>query len=159
MGTEKTSLLPCESIYCINNKADTEETYFHFLSTWPKDETVSHEIPGRLWESVGADIFTIDNKCYLHIVDYHSKFPIIEEVEGFGAENRIKICKIFFRIWTDQKNGFRCEHKLHIREVWKLLQETSHTSCSIIIIQSSKQLTGKGMNKICQKNYEKILWD
>ena len=64
---------------------------------------MSHEIPGRLWESVGADIFTIDNKCYLHIVDYHSKFPIIEQVEGFGTENLIKTCKIFLEYGLTRK--------------------------------------------------------
>ena len=58
-----------------------------------------HEIPGGLWEAVGTDIFTIDNKHYLCTVDYHGKFPVIRQVEGFMADNLIKIHG-FFRIWT-----------------------------------------------------------
>ena len=57
---------------------------------------MSCEIPGRVWESVGADIFTINNNHYLCIVDYHHKFWVMEQVGGFSADNLIKKCKIIF---------------------------------------------------------------
>ena len=79
MGIEKRRLLVHQSIYWINmNAADIEEMLknchkcLDFQATQPKYKTTSHEIPGRPWESVQADIITINNKYYLCIVDYHS---------------------------------------------------------------------------------------
>ena len=65
MGIQKTRLLAHKSIYWVNIHADIEDTIkdftvcHNFQATQPKDKTLSHEIPGRLWESVRADIFTI----------------------------------------------------------------------------------------------------
>ena len=67
-----------------------------FQATQPKDRTLSHEIPGISWESVGANIFTIKNKHCLSIVDYHSKFPVMKQVEGLSADNLTKTHKINF---------------------------------------------------------------
>ena len=47
--------------------------------------------PGRPRESVGADI-TSNYKCYLYMVDYHSKFLVVKQVEGFSADNLLKTC-------------------------------------------------------------------
>ena len=77
---------------------------------------MSHKIPGRLWESLGAAIIAIYNKHYLCIVDYHRKFPIVKQVEGFSKDDLIKKCKtIFLRVHAAQQNSFRCRHKHHIR--------------------------------------------
>ena len=53
-----------------------------------------HKKPGQLWECVEADVFTINNKHYLCILDYHSKFPVVKQVEGFSTDNLINACKI-----------------------------------------------------------------
>ena len=45
-----------------------------------KYDNVIH-IPGRLWESEGGDFFTINDKDYLCIADYHSKFLVIKQVD------------------------------------------------------------------------------
>ena len=37
-----------------------------------------HDIPGKPWEVIGVDIFSLNNKNYLSSVDYHSKFPIVK---------------------------------------------------------------------------------
>ena len=71
-------------------------TGLDFKATQPKDKTMFHEILGRLWEYVGADIITINNKHYLCILDYHSRFLVIKNVEGFSVDNIIKIYKIIF---------------------------------------------------------------
>ena len=42
------------------------------------------------------DIFQLNNKNYLYIVDYHSKFPVIKRMEGLSAENVIATVKIIF---------------------------------------------------------------
>ena len=45
---------------------------------------------------IGADIFQFNNKNYICIVDYHSKFPIIKRIEGLLADNLINVLKIIF---------------------------------------------------------------
>ena len=58
---------------------------------------MSHKIQRRPWESVTADIFTINNKHYLCIIDNHSKLPVVKQVEGFNADNLINTYNIIFR--------------------------------------------------------------
>ena len=48
------------------------------------------------------------------------------------------------------------QQKLCVWEVPRLLQVSWYTSCSIFIIQLSKQWPGENMYKICQNNKEKI---
>ena len=36
------------------------------------------------------------NKYYPCIVDYHSKFPVVKEVEGLSTDILMKTCKIIF---------------------------------------------------------------
>ena len=43
-----------------------------------------------------ADIFHFNNKNYLCIIDYNSKFPIIKRLEGLSAENLTNAVKIIF---------------------------------------------------------------
>ena len=42
------------------------------------------------------DIFIINNKYYLLIVDYHSKFLAVKQVEGFSADNLMKNVRLSF---------------------------------------------------------------
>ena len=61
-----------------------------------KVKPIQHDIPGKQWESVGTDIFMLNNKTYLCIVDYHRKLPIIKLTDGLSADNLIKTCKVIF---------------------------------------------------------------
>ena len=45
---------------------------------------------------LGADVFHFNNKNYLCIKDYHSKFPLIKRLEGLLAENLIATTKVIF---------------------------------------------------------------
>ena len=47
-------------------------------------------------EIVSANMFTLNNKHYLCIVDCHSKFPVIRKSEGFSADSLILTCKVIF---------------------------------------------------------------
>ena len=41
-------------------------------------------------------MFTLNNKYYLCIVDYHSKFPVFKKTEDPSTDSLILICKIIF---------------------------------------------------------------
>ena len=62
----------------------------------PKEKIIHHNIPLRLWEVLGTDVFYFNNKNYLCIVDYHSKFPMVKRLEGLSAEKLIPTVKVIF---------------------------------------------------------------
>ena len=102
MGIERTELLACESIYQANINDDIEHfirnctTCLAFQQTQPKDKIIHHDIPVRPLDMTGTHMFTLNNKHYLYIVDYHSKFPIIKKTEDVSAESLILTCKVLF---------------------------------------------------------------
>ena len=59
-------------------------------------ETKSPWIPRKPWEVVRAGLFTLHNKYYLCIVDYHSKFSVIKMVEDLLEDSLILACRIIF---------------------------------------------------------------
>ena len=45
---------------------------------------------------LGADVFQLNNKNYLCIIDCHSKFPVVKRMEGLSTENLITTAKVIF---------------------------------------------------------------
>ena len=102
MGIQKTKLLTRESVYWSDINADIEKytkscaTCLEFSQTQSKEKIIHHNIPIRPWEVLSTDIFHFNNKNYLCIVDYHSKFPVVKRLEGLSAENLITTIKVIF---------------------------------------------------------------
>ena len=69
-----------------------------FQQTQPKEKTIHHAISLRPWEVLGADVFQLNNKNYLYVVDYHSKFLVIKRMEGLSAESLIATEKSYLVI-------------------------------------------------------------
>ena len=110
MGIEKTKLLACEYVYWSHINADIEKyieqcaTCLEFQQTQPKGKIIHCNIPLRPWEVVRADIFHFNNRNYLCVIDYNSKFSIIKRMEGRSVENLINTVKIIFaKYGTHQK--------------------------------------------------------
>ena len=77
----------------------------------PKEKIVHHNIPLRPWEVLGANVFHFNNKNYLCIVAYHSKFPVIKRIEGLSMESLVTTVKIIFAEYgIPQKNNVRHWH-------------------------------------------------
>ena len=66
-----------------------------------------HEISGKPWDITGADIFFLYSKHYLGILDYHSKFRVIQKTESlilaskvifaeYGLPNKMSDAMVFF---------------------------------------------------------------
>ena len=83
-------VLAHETIYWININADKEmiKNYpvcLDFQVTQPKVKMLSHEIqPDH--GMCQLTFFEINNKHCLCMVDYHSKFQMIKQVKGLGAD-------------------------------------------------------------------------
>ena len=99
MDIEKTKLLVCESVYWINKNVDIQNhikivLYALIFSKHNQKHFTHCDILGKLWEMIGVDMFTLINKTYLCIVDYHSKLPIVKKAEDLCTDNLMLICKI-----------------------------------------------------------------
>ena len=70
----------------------------HFTRCSQRKKIIHHNIPLRPWKVLGADVFHFNNKNYLCIVDYNSKFPVIKRkrMEGLSTENLITTAKVIF---------------------------------------------------------------
>ena len=82
----------------------------------PKEKIIHHDILLRPWDVLGADIFHLNNKNYLCIIDYHSESPVIKRMEGLSAESLIATIKVIFaeygiphRLMSDDGNNFVSE--------------------------------------------------
>ena len=114
-GYRKNKLLAHESVYWHSINVDIEKyikncaTCLELQQMQPKEKIIHHDIPLRPWEVLGADVFHFNNKNYLCVMDYHSKFPIIKRLEGLSAENLITTTKVI------------CWHKLCFRQILPIL--------------------------------------
>ena len=97
----------------IENHTNNCSTFLHFQQTKPREKIIHQDIPGKPLEVIGADIFTFNNKYYLCIVDYHSKFAIVKRVEDMSTESLILAHKAIFskyglpkRIMSDAGGNF-----------------------------------------------------
>ena len=89
MSIKKIKTLSHGYIHLINMNAGIEEAVKIALralisNQYDKDNTISHKYKG-------ADVFTINNKHFHCIVDYHVKFPFINHIESRYPN---KTCKI-----------------------------------------------------------------
>ena len=102
MGIEKTKLLACQSVYWSTINVDIKKyikicaTCLEFQQMQSKEKIIHHDIPLRPWEVLGTDVFYFNNKNYLCIVDYHSKFPTVKRLEGLLVESLITTIKVIF---------------------------------------------------------------
>ena len=62
----------------------------------PKEKIIHHVIPLKPWEVLGVDIFDLNNKNCLCIIDYHSKFPVRKRMQGLSPESLITKIKVIF---------------------------------------------------------------
>ena len=52
--------------------------------------------PRQTMETKSTEIYTLNIKCFICIVHYHSKFPTVKRAEGLTAEQLLRCCKIVF---------------------------------------------------------------
>ena len=83
MGIEKTRQLVRDSVNWINRNMDIEDTIKLLdIPLIPagttKRQCHSSQIPGKLMEAVGTDLFTINKSNFLCVLDYYSKFPLVK---------------------------------------------------------------------------------
>ena len=93
---------------------------------------LTHPIPDRPWSKLGVDAFHLDGKNYLLMVDYHSKFPEIQELREMTAHHVIEAMKDVFsrqgtpdEVVTDNARQFDCEGFRQFAREWEFSHHTS----------------------------------
>ena len=61
-----------------------------------KEPLLPHSVPDRPWAKVGADIFEIQRKKFLVLVDYYSGYVEVDELTSTTANHVINLCKSQF---------------------------------------------------------------
>ena len=106
----------------------------------PKEKITDHEVPLRLWEAVGADLFHFNNINYLCAVDYNSKFLIVRKLQKLSAEHLINAVSAIFteysivqKLMSDAGTNFVSEKFRHFCRSTNVEQAVSlayHNQCN-----------------------------
>ena len=73
-------------------------------------------------------MFQFNNKNYICIVDYHSKFPVIKRIEGLSADNLIDALKIIFAEYS-------IPHKIMLDAGTNFISEKFQQFCKTVNVE------------------------
>ena len=102
LGIEGCLRRACECIYWPNMTSDMRqyisscETCRKYETSQGKETLMSHEVPDRMWQKVGTDLFQMDDKDFLLTVDYYSNFWEIDRLEDTRSATVIRKLKNHF---------------------------------------------------------------
>ena len=71
----------------------------------PQQPMKMHDKPGMPWVKVETDLFEINGKSYLIILDYFSRYPVVKELWSTTAEAVIAIMRETFGVLGVPDNG------------------------------------------------------
>ena len=87
----------------------------------PQERALPYEIPFRPWEVVSPNVFMVDNKMLLCIVDYYSKFATVKKVGSLAADDLVQTAKMIFAEYglpkksiSDKGTRYKFSHERHL---------------------------------------------
>ena len=79
-------------------------TCLTFQNRQSGEPIINHSVPNQAWTQTAADPFRLYRHYYLLMIDYHSKFIIIETLANWQSSTVINKCKkIFSQIGTPKE--------------------------------------------------------
>ncbi|XP_019628682.1 PREDICTED: uncharacterized protein K02A2.6-like [Branchiostoma belcheri] len=105
MGEEKCKLRAKSAVYWIGMYKEIEKmvqtcrTCKKYQNSQQKEEMTPTETPSRPWKKLGADLFYLNQKWFLLVVDYYSKFPIVKTLKSLKAST---VTQAFKGIFAEQ---------------------------------------------------------
>ena len=103
----------------------------------PQEKTIPYKLQRSPWETLGADIFSINNETLLCIVDYHNKFPVVKTADRLSPYDLIRATRVMFaefgqKIVSDAGMNFMLDHfKKFCRQLnidWTIISSYHHQS-------------------------------
>ena len=64
-----------------------------YHAEWPTEPMLSHKIPSRPWSKISVDLFAMDGKQYLVMVDHYSDYFELEPLRNAAASTVIRAMK------------------------------------------------------------------
>ena len=97
-----------------------------------KEPLIPHDKPNVLWENLAADLFVWNNKSYLIVVDFYSRYFEVAVLNATTRADVIHHIKSFFSrhgipksILTDNGSQFTSYSFAQFCQVWKINYKTS----------------------------------
>ncbi|UYV80506.1 K02A2.6-like [Cordylochernes scorpioides] len=100
-GITKTRLRARETVWWPGISEEIAETV-RKCSVCIQEAVSKHEpliptnFPTRPWQKIGMDLFKFENKWYLVVIDYHSRFPEMIQLDRLTASVVVRSCKSIF---------------------------------------------------------------
>ncbi|UYV75083.1 K02A2.6-like, partial [Cordylochernes scorpioides] len=100
-GITKTRLRARETVWWPGISEEIAETV-RKCSVCIQEAVSKHEpliptnFPTRLWQKIGMDLFKFENKWYLVVIDYYSRFPEMIQLDRLTANVVVRSCKSIF---------------------------------------------------------------
>ena len=137
-------------------------TCLEFQQMQPKYKMVQYKLPGKPWKIIKVDLFNLNNRNFLSIVDYFRKFPIIMCAEKLSADSLIVCCKVVFAEYGLPKNIMSgMGTNLILKKSQNFLWKAEHEIGSVVIISAPKQCPSQSMHKFIRgtqwKNVRRLI--
>lgn len=145
-GVTKTQLKAKEVLFWPNINRQIEalvskcEVCITYARCAQKQPLMPHKVPTLPWEKVGVDLFQLEGKQYMLVIDYFSKYPEVVKLEGTTSFNVINHLKeIFSRngipsvVFSDNATQFSCD----LFKVFATKWEFKHCTSSPTFPQSN----------------------
>ncbi|UYV85087.1 hypothetical protein LAZ67_X004532 [Cordylochernes scorpioides] len=100
-GITKTRLRARETVWWPGISEESAETV-RKCSVCVQEAVSKHEpliptnFPTRSWQKIGMDLFKFENKWYLVVIDYYSRFPETIQLDRLTANVVVRSCKSIF---------------------------------------------------------------
>ncbi|UYV84530.1 K02A2.6-like, partial [Cordylochernes scorpioides] len=100
-GITKTRLRARETVWWPGISEEIAETV-RKCSVCIQEAVSKHEpliptnFPTRPWQKIGMDLFKFENKWYLVVIDYYSRFPEMVQLDRLTASAVVRSCKSIF---------------------------------------------------------------
>ncbi|UYV66478.1 K02A2.6-like [Cordylochernes scorpioides] len=100
-GITKTRLRVRETVWWPGISEEIAETV-RKCSVCIQEAVSKHEpliptnFPTRPWQKIGMDLFKFENKWYLVVIDYYSRFPEVVQLDRLTANVVVRSCKSIF---------------------------------------------------------------
>ena len=167
-GIEKCKLRAKSCVYWNGINNDLEEvvkrceTCQEHQRSNAKETLIPHELPTRAWQILGTDLFHFDNKEYLIVADYYSKFPFIRKMPTPCTSHAVvtATADIFSehgspeKVVSDNGGHYDCSNYRNFAESWGFEHVTSspHYPQSNGFIERSIQTVKRTLKKAKESN-------
>ena len=132
LGMEKCKRRARTAVYWPGINADIDrmvsscETCLKHQRKEPKEPMVTTDLPDELWQKVGTDLFHLDGKNYLLVIDYLSNYPEMALLPNMSATCVIKHMKSIPQIvYSDNGPSYSCKEFQNFAEDYDFQHVTS----------------------------------